>query len=108
MYPAYSWLAADPTIPKLLIVQVAISVVSGLFLGVYCTTVSELFPARIRSTSLSVANNVSVLIFGGFAQFFLTWIFKLTGSQIAPVLYVMFGIAMGLIGAVFMPERASR
>jgi MHS family proline/betaine transporter-like MFS transporter len=108
MYPAYSWLAADPTIPKLLIVQVAISVVSGLFLGVYCTTMSELFPARIRSTGLSIANNVSVLIFGGFAQFFLTWIFKLTGSQIAPVLYVMFGIAMGLIGAVFMPERASR
>ena len=106
MYPAYAWLAAAPTIARLVIVQLAISVVSGLFLGVYCTTMSELFPARIRSTSLSVANNVSVLIFGGFAQFFLTWIFKLTGSQIAPVYYVMGGIALGLIGALFMPERA--
>jgi len=106
MYPSFSWLAADPTITKLVIVELAISVVSGLFLGVYCTTMSELFPARIRSTGLSVANNVSVLIFGGFAQFFLTWIFKITGSPIAPVYYVMFGIALGLIGAMFMPAQA--
>jgi len=105
MYPAYAWLTASPTIPRLVVVQLAISVVSGLFLGVYCTTMSELFPPRIRSTGLSIANNVSVLIFGGFAQFFLTWIYKLTGSQIAPVYYVMFGIAMGLIGALFMPVR---
>lgn len=108
MYPAYTWLVAAPTTAKLVIVQLAISVISGLFLGVYCTTVSELFPARIRSTSLSIANNVSVLIFGGFAQFFLTWIFKLTGSPITPVYYVMFGIAMGLLGALFMPVQASR
>jgi MHS family proline/betaine transporter-like MFS transporter len=107
MYPAYAWLVADPSTTKLVIVQLAISVVSGLFLGVYCTTMSELFPARIRSTGLSIANNVAVLIFGGFAQFFLTWIFKLTGSPIAPVYYVMFGIAMGLLGAVFMPARTS-
>jgi len=106
MYPAYAWLAADPTITKLVIVQLAISLVSGLFLGVYCTTMSELFAPRIRSTGLSIANNVSVLIFGGFAQFFLTWIFKLTGSPIAPVYYVMFGIALGLVGALFMPGRA--
>ena len=107
MYPAYAWLSAAPTTAKLVIVQLAISLVSGLFLGVYCTTMSELFPARIRSTGLSIANNVSVLIFGGFAQFFLTWIFKLTGSPIAPVYYVMFGIALGLLGALFMPGQPS-
>ena len=56
---------------------------------------------------MSVANNVSVLIFGGFAQFFLTWIFQLTGSPIAPVYYVMGGIAFGLVGAIFMPQRAA-
>ncbi len=106
MYPAYAWLTASPTIARLVVVQLAISVISGLFLGVYCTTMSELFPPRIRSTGLSIANNVSVLIFGGFAQFFLTWIFKLTGSPIAPVYYVMFGIALGLLGALFMPVRA--
>ncbi len=106
MYPAYAWLVADPTTTKLVIVELAVSLISGLFLGVYCTTMSELFPPRIRSTGLSIANNVAVLIFGGFAQFFLTLIYQLTGSQIAPVYYVMFGIAVGLLGALFMPVRA--
>ncbi|HXW27148.1 MAG TPA: MFS transporter [Xanthobacteraceae bacterium] len=106
MYPAYAWLVEEPTTTKLVIVQLAVSLVSALFLGVYCTTMSELFPVRIRSTGLSIANNVAVLIFGGFAQFFLTWIFKVTGSQIAPVYYVMFGIALGLVAALFMPPPA--
>jgi len=105
MYPAYGWLVANPSTTRLVIVQLAISAVSGLFLGVYCTTMSELFPVRIRSTSLSIANNVAVLVFGGFAQFILTWIFKLTRSPIAPVYYVMTGIALGLAGALFMPRR---
>jgi MFS family permease len=105
MYPAYSWLTAAPTLSKLLAVQLVVSLVSGLFLGIFCTTMSEQFPAEIRSTSLSVANNISVMIFGGFAQFFLTWIYKATQSQIAPVYYVMGGIAAGLIGALLLPSH---
>jgi uncharacterized membrane protein YgaE (UPF0421/DUF939 family) len=107
LWPAYAWLVAAPSIPRLLVVQLLISAVSGLFLGVYCTTMTEMFPARIRSTGLSVANNVAVLIFGGFAQFILTWIFAVTGSQIAPVYYVMLGVAVGFFGALFMPPRAA-
>jgi MFS family permease len=103
MYPLYSWLAAAPSIGRLITVQLVISVVSGLFLGVYCTTMSELFPPRMRSTALSIANNFAVLVFGGFAQFILTWIFKITGSQIAPVYYVMLGIALGFAGAAMIP-----
>ena len=105
MYPAYSWLTDGPTLAKLLSVQLTLSIVSGLFLGIFCTTMSEQFPAEIRSTSLSIANNISVMIFGGFAQFFLTWIYELTHSQIAPVYYVMVGIAAGLMGAVLLPSR---
>jgi len=103
MYPLYAWQMVSPSATKLIVVQLAICPVAGLFLGVYTTTMSELFPARIRSTGLSVANNVSVLVFGGFAQFFLTWIFKLTGSPLSPVYYVMGGIALGFIGTLFMP-----
>jgi MFS family permease len=105
MYPLYAWLVAAPSISRLVTVQLLISLVSGLFLGVYCTTMSELFPARVRSTGLSIANNCAVLVFGGFAQFILTWIFKLTGSPMAPVYYVMLGVAFGLAGAALMPDR---
>jgi hypothetical protein len=105
MYPLYAWQMVNPSLTKLIVVQLCICPFAALFLGVYCTTMSELFPARIRSTGLSVANNISVLVFGGFAQFFLVWIFKLTGSPLSPVYYVMGGIALGLLGAAFMPGR---
>lgn len=45
-------------------------------------------------------------IFGGFAQFIVTWLIKTTGSPMAPAYYVMFGVALGLVASFFMRERA--
>jgi MFS family permease len=102
LYPLYSWVIAAPSIEKLLVCQVVIGFFSAFFLGVYCTTLVELFPIRIRSTSLSIVNNVAVLIFGGFAQFFVTWLIALTGSPLAPIFYVMIGVALGLLAVIAM------
>jgi hypothetical protein len=46
------------------------------------------------------------MTFGGFAQFFVTWLIQATGSPIAPVFYVMFGAAMGLVAASFLVDRS--
>ncbi|KWV54899.1 MFS transporter [Bradyrhizobium macuxiense] len=106
LYPLYSWVIAEPTILKLLVAQVVIGFFSAFFLGVYCTTLVELFPVRIRSTSLSIVNNVAVLISGGFAQFFVTWLIALTASPLAPIFYVMIGVGLGLISVIAMrPDR---
>jgi MFS family permease len=102
LYPLYSWVIAAPSFEKLLVCQVVIGFFSAFFLGVYCTTLVELFPVRIRSTSLSIVNNVAVLISGGFAQFFVTWLIALTGSPLAPVFYVMIGVTLGLISVIAM------
>ncbi|WP_407167942.1 MFS transporter [Bradyrhizobium sp. ORS 111] len=102
LYPLYSWVIAEPTILKLLAAQVVIGFFSAFFLGVYCTTLVELFPVRIRSTSLSIVNNVAVLISGGFAQFFVTWLIALTASPLAPIFYVMIGVGLGLISVLAM------
>ena len=102
LYPLYSWVIAGPSIEKLLVCQGVIGFFSAFFLGVYCTTLVELFPVRIRSTSLSIVNNVAVLISGGFAQFFVTWLIALTGSPLAPIFYVMIGVALGLISVIAM------
>jgi hypothetical protein len=55
---------------------------------------------------LSLAYNVAVMIFGGFAKFNVTWLIKTTGSPMAPAYYVMFGVALGLVAAFYMRERA--
>ena len=51
-----------------------------------------------------------VMIFGGFAQFFVTWLIEATSSPIAPSFYVMFGAAIGLVAAFFLvdPSRSVR
>jgi MFS transporter, MHS family, proline/betaine transporter len=100
IYPLYAWVIAAPSVPRLLITQIVIGVLSATFLGVYCTTLAEMFPKRSRATSLAVVNNVVVLIFGGFAQTFVTWLIALTGSPLAPVLYVMIGVAIALVAVV--------
>ncbi|WP_407158673.1 citrate-proton symporter [Bradyrhizobium sp. STM 3557] len=102
LYPLYAWVIAAPSIGKLLVCQVVIGFFGACFLGVYCTTLVELFPVRIRSTSLSIVNNVAVLISGGFAQFFVTWLIALTGSALAPIYYVMIGVGLGLISVIAM------
>jgi len=109
LYPLYAWVISEPSIAKLLIAQVVIGFFSAFFLGVYCTTLVELFPIRVRSTALAIVNNVAVLVFGGFAQFFVTWLIALTGSPLAPIFYVMIGVGLGLIAVIAMrPEDAGR
>ena len=102
LYPLYAWVIAAPSIYKLLVCQVVIGFFSAFFLGVYCTTLVELFPIRVRSTALAIVNNFAVLIFGGFAQFFVTWLIALTGSPLAPIFYVMIGVGLGLISVIAM------
>jgi len=104
LYPLYAWVVAAPSIGRLLVCQVVIGCFSAFFLGVYCTTLVELFPVRVRSTSLSIVNNVAVLISGGFAQFFVTWLIALTHSPLAPIFYVMIGVGLGLIAVLAMRD----
>jgi MFS transporter, MHS family, proline/betaine transporter len=60
----------------------------------------------VRSTALAISYNIAVMLFGGFAQFFVTWLIEATGTPIAPAYYLMFGAAVGLLAALFLRERA--
>jgi MHS family proline/betaine transporter-like MFS transporter len=106
-YPFFSWLHDDPSFGNLLIMQVTLCTLLGLGMGPFSTAVAEQFPAQVRSTGVAVAYNIAVMLFGGFAQFFVTWLIKATGSPIAPAFYVMFGAACGLVAALFLKDGAT-
>ena len=105
LYPAYAWLTAEPSITRLLVAQLAICVFVSVYFGVFSTVIAELFPANVRSLGMSLAYNIAVMIFGGFAQFIVTWLIRATGSPMAPAYYVMFGVTVGLIAAFFIRDR---
>jgi len=104
-YPLFSWMNANPSLISLMITQIALCSVVGIFFGPLSTVVAEQFPAHIRSTGLGLSYNVAVMVFGGFAPFFVTWLIQTTGSPVAPAFYVMFGAAIGLLAALFLKEH---
>ena len=106
VYPLFNWVYDNPSFGSLMIVQIVLCCSLGVFLGPISTAGAEQFAARSRSTGLGIAYNLAVMIFGGFAQFFVTWLIEATGSPIAPSFYVMFGAAIGVVAAFFLVDRA--
>jgi MFS transporter, MHS family, proline/betaine transporter len=105
-YPLFSWVSASPSFGALLTMQIILCGLFGVFNGPISTALAEQFPTRVRSTALAIAYNIAVMLFGGFAQFFVTWLIQATGTPIAPAYYLMFGAAVGLLAALFLKERA--
>jgi MFS transporter, MHS family, proline/betaine transporter len=110
VYPLFSWVYDNPSFGDLVVVQVVLCCLLGVFFGPVSTIAAEQFPAAARSTGLGISYNLAVMIFGGFAQFLVTWLIEATSSPIAPSFYVMFGAAIGLVAAFFLidPTRSAR
>jgi MFS family permease len=105
IYPLYAWLTAAPSMAKLWVVELTVCFFMAVFIGTYCTVFALLFPTRSRSTSLSLVNNLTVLVVGGFAQFIVTWLIKVTGSPMAPAYYMLVGVALGFIATLFLNKE---
>jgi MHS family proline/betaine transporter-like MFS transporter len=105
IYPLFSWMYANPSFTSLLTTQVALCCLIGAFAGPMSTALAEQFKAHVRSTGLGIAYNTAVMLFGGFAPFFVTWLIQTTGLPVAPAFYVMFGAAIGLLASLLLRER---
>jgi MFS transporter, MHS family, proline/betaine transporter len=103
IYPLFAWLSADPSVTRLIVVQAVLSIALSGYWGPFGALVAELFPAHVRSTGLSLAYNIAVMVFGGFGQFIVTWLIRVTGSQLAPTFYVMVGVVLSLIAVACIP-----
>ncbi len=108
VWPLYAWLTDSPTITKLLTVQLVVCLFVSAFFGLFGTVMAELFPIKVRSLGMSMAYNIAVMVFGGFAQLIVTWLIKVTGSPMSPAYYVMFGVTLGLIAACFVQEKTEQ
>src|SRR5713101_1431304 len=97
IYPMFAWLAATPTLETLLMVQAIIGVLTAGYMGGLPALMSELFPTRMRTTSLSISYSFGVAIFGGFAPFINAWLIEMTGSKLAPSFYLMLAAVISLM-----------
>ncbi|PRX34252.1 putative MFS family arabinose efflux permease [Paraburkholderia sp. BL18I3N2] len=103
IYPLFAWLAAEPSVSKLILVQALLSITLSGYYGPFGALIAELFPANVRSTGLSLAYNIAVMVFGGFGPFVVTWLIDTTGSPLAPTYYVMGGLALSIVAVACIP-----
>jgi MHS family proline/betaine transporter-like MFS transporter len=103
-WPMVTFINHVPGLSSLLVFQLVFGVLIATYTGPILAAFSELFPARVLSTGLSVAYNFAVTIFGGFASFIITWLIATTGSSMAPAIYVMIAAAISLVGTRFVRD----
>ncbi|SDF83708.1 Predicted arabinose efflux permease, MFS family [Paraburkholderia phenazinium] len=103
IYPLFASLAAAPSVSKLILVQAILSITLSGYYGPFGAMIAELFPANVRSTGLSLAYNLAVMLFGAFGQLIVTWLIETTGSPLAPTYYVMGGLALSIVSLAYIP-----
>ncbi|MFC8410108.1 MFS transporter [Arthrobacter sp. NPDC057259] len=94
--PAFLALIAAPELPTMIVVELVLSVLATAYFAPLPAIMSSMFPARIRSTGLSLGYNIGVTVFGGFAPFILTALIGSTGSLLVPGYYL---VAIAIIAA---------
>jgi MHS family proline/betaine transporter-like MFS transporter len=106
--PLFSWLANAPSPAALLAAQTLLVIPVAFYLGVMPALLTELFPARVRTTSMSLSYNVAVMIFGGLAPFIVTWLITSLGIRIAPGVYLTVAAALSLSTLIVARRRGVR
>jgi MFS family permease len=81
----------------------------GMVYGPMAAFMVEMFPAKIRSTSLSLPYHLGVGILGGFLPFAASALVIYRGNVFAGLWYpVAFALATAVIGLIFLPETKDR
>ncbi|WP_045094884.1 MFS transporter [Legionella fallonii] len=105
LYPCFLWLNAAPSFQRLVMVQCIICFPLAMYYGAIQAAITEIFPFNVRSTCLSLSVNVSVLLFGSFAQFFVTLFIKLFDNPLAVTIYPLAGIAISILSVLMYQEH---
>ena len=94
---------------RILLAIVVMGILSGMTFGPVAALLTELFPARIRYSSMSIPYHVGTGYFGGFLPFISQYIVARTGDPFAGLWYTIVVVAVALVvTAVWLPETAGR
>ncbi len=78
-----------------------LTALSGMTYGPVAALLAELFPARIRYSSMSIPYHIGTGYFGGFLPFISQYVVARTGNPYAGLWYTMAVVAMALLVTIF-------
>ena len=98
-YPMLAWLAVTPTFGKLLMVELWLSTLYGIYNGAMVVYLTEIMPPHVRTAGFSFAYSLAVALFGGFTPAMSTYLIHATGNRAMAGAWLMFAAVCGLIAA---------
>lgn len=101
-YPALSWLVADPSFGRLLMVELWLSFIYGSYNGAMVVALTEIMPPEVRTTGFSLAYSLATATFGGFTPVACTYLIHALGNQAAPGLWLSGAAVLGLIATLVL------
>ncbi|WP_233849537.1 MFS transporter [Paraburkholderia sp. HD33-4] len=103
--PGFHAIAHSPTVGTLYLVVCTLAALHSINAGATGPLLPEMFPGGTRATGLSISYAAGVSIFGGFAQFVVTWLIGATGNAAAPAWYVIVCGVASLVALAFVTDR---
>jgi MHS family proline/betaine transporter-like MFS transporter len=104
IYPAFWLLNHTASVSAALAVVAALVVCLAFGSPAGFLLLLESFPTRVRATGLSVVYSFGVSLFGGFAQFIVTWLLSATQNPMSPAWYMVACSAISLCALIAMRE----
>lgn len=99
-YPAMLWLVSAPSVTRLLVVELWLSLFFGVYNGAMIPHLAEIMPPEIRTSGFSLAFSLATAIFGGFTPFVCTYLIHQTQNRAMPALWLSFAALCGLAAAL--------
>lgn len=108
VWPCFALIQAHPGLPSALLTIVLLTSLLTLSGPAGLLLIMEAFPRRNRATGLAIIYASGVTLFGGFAQFIVTWLISVSGSALAPSWYLMFCTSISLLALLAFHEHERR
>jgi MHS family citrate/tricarballylate:H+ symporter-like MFS transporter len=107
-YPALSWVAAEPSLGRLLAVEMAFSLGYGLYNGAMVAALTELVPAHVRASCFALAYSLAAALFGTATPVVSKTLIAATGERAAPAFWLMAAAAASIAAALALYRRKAQ
>ena len=105
-YPAMAWLAAAPSVWKLMTVELWLSALYASYNSAMVVFLTEIVPPQVRATGFSLAYSLATA-FGGFTPFIATWLIALTHDRAMPGAWLTVAAVAGLTATLLSRETSN-
>jgi MFS transporter, MHS family, proline/betaine transporter len=104
-YPAFMLVATHASFAMLMAVVCWFGFLKSLFSGALPSLMAKIFPVGTRVTGMSLAYNIGVPVFGGFAPLAAQSLIDITGSKLSPSYYMIVTALISLAALIALRRR---